>query len=103
MLDSDTVDSYYKDRTALYTVTIPEDKVNDTVPKIRTLIGDDNTMTGSGKSFGKRYCHQLGNRLPLYAGYHSDQRAVRFAGTVVPYQSAQKIITLCPPASRLFR
>lgn len=50
MLDSDTVETYYKDNTALYTVTISEDSINETVPKIRDLIGDDNAMTGSAVS-----------------------------------------------------
>lgn len=50
MLDEDTVASYYKDNTALFTVTIAEDKINDAVPAIRTLIGDDNAMTGSAVS-----------------------------------------------------
>ena len=50
MLDEDTVDAYYKDQTALYTVTISEDDINETVPAIRELIGDENAMTGSAVS-----------------------------------------------------
>lgn len=50
MLDSSTVDSYYKDNVALYTVTITEENINDTVPLIRELIGEDNAMTGSAVS-----------------------------------------------------
>lgn len=50
LLDQDTVESYYKDKTALYTVTISEEKVNQTVPAIRKIIGNKNTMTGSAVS-----------------------------------------------------
>lgn len=50
MLDKDTVETYYKDNTALYTVTIQEEHINDAVPAIRKLIGKDNQMTGSAVS-----------------------------------------------------
>lgn len=50
VLDEDTVDAYYKGNTALYTVTISEDHINDAVPAIRDVIGDDNAMTGSAVS-----------------------------------------------------
>lgn len=50
MLDEDTITTYYKDNTALYTVTINEDAINDAVPAIRSLIGEDNAMTGSAVS-----------------------------------------------------
>lgn len=50
MLDEETVTTYYKDNTALYTVTIQEDAINDVVPAIRNLIGNDNAMTGSAVS-----------------------------------------------------
>ena len=50
MLDADTVDDYYKDNTALYTVTIEEDYINSAVPAIRELIGDENAMTGAAVS-----------------------------------------------------
>ena len=50
MLDQDTVDAYYKDKTALYTISIKEEDINSTVPKIRKLIGEDNAMTGSAVS-----------------------------------------------------
>lgn len=49
-LDEEEVESYYKDKIALYTVTIEEDHINDAVPAIRELIGDDNAMTGSAVS-----------------------------------------------------
>ncbi len=49
-LDEEDVESYYKDTVALYTVTIEEDHINDAVPAIRELIGDDNAMTGSAVS-----------------------------------------------------
>lgn len=47
VLNQDTVETYYKDNTALYTVTIDEDTRISTVNKIRHLIGDDNSMSGS--------------------------------------------------------
>ena len=49
-LDEEDVESYYKDDVALYTVTIEEDHINDAVPAIRELIGDENAMTGSAVS-----------------------------------------------------
>lgn len=49
-LDQEKVESYYKDRVALYTVTIEEEHINDAVPAIRELIGEDNAMTGSAVS-----------------------------------------------------
>ena len=50
MLDTETVEEYYKDKTALYTITVKEEDINDTVPRIRKLIGEDNAMTGSAVS-----------------------------------------------------
>ncbi len=46
-LDADTVESYYKDGSALFSVTIDEEKRIDAVSAIREIIGDDNAMTGS--------------------------------------------------------
>ena len=46
-LDIDTVESYYKDGNALFSVTIAEDKRIEAVDAIREIIGDDNAMTGS--------------------------------------------------------
>ncbi len=46
-LDSDTVETYYKDNTALFSLTIDEDKRITAVNEIRNIIGDDNAMTGS--------------------------------------------------------
>ncbi|MDO4339308.1 MAG: MMPL family transporter [Eubacteriales bacterium] len=48
--DSDTVETYYKDGTALFTVTIEEHKRVEAVEDIRALIGDENAMTGSAVS-----------------------------------------------------
>jgi predicted RND superfamily exporter protein len=45
--DTETVENYYKDNNALYSVTIDEDKRIETVDAIRELIGDENQMTGS--------------------------------------------------------
>lgn len=49
-LDTDTVESYYKDNDALFSVTIEEEKTTQAVSDIRELIGDDNAMTGSAVS-----------------------------------------------------
>lgn len=50
MADKTTVETYYKDNTALFTVTIEEDAILPAVEDIRELIGDDNAMTGSAVS-----------------------------------------------------
>lgn len=44
------VQTYYKDKNALFSVTIDEDKINSAVPAIRKVIGEDNAMTGSAVS-----------------------------------------------------
>lgn len=49
-MDSRTVEDYYKDGNALFSVTIAEDKRIDAVNAIRVLIGEDNAMTGSAVS-----------------------------------------------------
>ena len=46
-LDEDTIEPYYKENNALYTVTIDEEKNIQTVNDIRALIGDENSMSGS--------------------------------------------------------
>ncbi len=46
-LDSDTVEAYYKDNNALFSITIEEDKRIDAVNEIRQIIGEDNAMSGS--------------------------------------------------------
>lgn len=50
MMDQDTLNTYYKDQNALFSVTIKEDAINDAVPAIREIIGEDNAMTGSAVS-----------------------------------------------------
>lgn len=47
MMDQDVLDTYYKDNTALFSVTIDEHKRVQAVDDIRTLIGEENAMTGS--------------------------------------------------------
>lgn len=49
-MDKDTVETYYKDGNALLTVTISEGKSLSAVEDIRTVIGSDNSMTGSAVS-----------------------------------------------------
>ena len=48
--DKDTVETYYKDNKALFTVTIDENKRVDAVNALRDLIGDENSMTGDAVS-----------------------------------------------------
>lgn len=50
MLDLDTVENYYKDNTALFSVTIEKEYRIDAVSAIREIIGEDNAMTGSAVS-----------------------------------------------------
>lgn len=45
--DAKTVDTYYKNNNALYTVTISDEKRVNAVNAIRKLIGDNNAMTGA--------------------------------------------------------
>lgn len=49
-MDSKTVETYYKDNTALLSVTIEEDYILDAVSEIRNIIGDNNAMEGSAVS-----------------------------------------------------
>ena len=49
-IDSNIVESYYKDNTALFTVTVEENKRIEAINGIRDLIGKDNAMTGSAVS-----------------------------------------------------
>lgn len=50
MVPESTVETYYQDGNALFSVTIEEEHINDAVPAIRAVIGDDNCMTGSAVS-----------------------------------------------------
>lgn len=47
IMDKDTVENYYKDSTALFTVTIEENNRIEAVNSIRDLIGDSNAMAGT--------------------------------------------------------
>lgn len=47
VLDVDTVETYYKDENALFSVTIEDDKRIEVVDAIRDIIGEDNAMSGS--------------------------------------------------------
>ncbi|MEE8716047.1 MAG: MMPL family transporter [Coriobacteriales bacterium] len=48
--DQDTVERYYKDGQALYSVVISDEKAVSAVTQIRELIGDGGAMTGSAVS-----------------------------------------------------
>lgn len=49
-LDQSTVHQYYKDDAALYSITIEEDYRLSATDEIRSIIGEDNCMTGSDVS-----------------------------------------------------
>ncbi len=49
-MDVDTVETYYKDNTALFTVTIAEDKRIEAVSAIRSVIGEENALSGDAVS-----------------------------------------------------
>ncbi len=48
--DEGSVETYYKDSAALFSVTIAEDKRIAAVEEIRSIIGEDNAMTGTAVS-----------------------------------------------------
>ncbi|MGN1126154.1 MAG: RND family transporter, partial [Ruminococcus sp.] len=50
MADRETVETFYKDKNALFTVTVDMDDRVATVERIRNIIGDDNAMTGDAVS-----------------------------------------------------
>lgn len=49
-MDESTVETYYKNKYALLSVTIDEDKRIEAVEDIRNIIGDENSMMGSAVS-----------------------------------------------------
>ncbi len=49
-MDEDSLKTYYKDGTALFSVTIDEDKRIDACNEIREIIGEENSMSGSAVS-----------------------------------------------------
>ena len=49
-LDQDTVETYYIDETALFSITIDEEYRVSAVDEIREIIGEENYMTGSAVS-----------------------------------------------------
>lgn len=49
-MDTDTVETYYKNKNAIFSITIDEDKRIEAVNAIRDLVGDDNAMTGTAVS-----------------------------------------------------
>ncbi len=48
--DSKVVENYYKDNSALMSITIDEDHILDAVSEIRNIVGSDNKMEGSAVS-----------------------------------------------------
>ncbi len=49
-IDSATVEAYYKDGNALLNITISENEILSAVSEIRSIIGDNNAMTGTAVS-----------------------------------------------------
>lgn len=49
-LDIDTVETYYKDCNALFTLTVSEEKNLSAVNEIRSIVGNENALTGSAVS-----------------------------------------------------
>lgn len=49
-MDTDTVETYYKDNAALFTVIIEDGKQVEAVDAIRAIIGNENAMTGEAVS-----------------------------------------------------
>lgn len=49
-LNQDTVETYYKDNAALFTVTIEEGKQVEAVDAIRAIVGEENALTGEAVS-----------------------------------------------------
>ena len=49
-MDTDTVETYYKDNSALFTVTIEDGKQVAAIDAIRNIIDDDNAMDGDAVS-----------------------------------------------------
>lgn len=50
MQDTDTVETYYKDSCALFTVTVEDAKRLEAVDAVRELIGEDNALAGTAVS-----------------------------------------------------
>lgn len=49
-LDADTVAAHYKDGTALFSVTIDEERAIQAIDDIRAIVGDENAISGSAAS-----------------------------------------------------
>ena len=49
-LDAETIESYYKDNAALFTVTIEDGSQVEAVDAIRSVVGEDNALTGDAVS-----------------------------------------------------
>ena len=49
-IDTDTLETYYKDNTALFTVTIAEDSLISGVEAIRNIVGENGALTGTAVS-----------------------------------------------------
>lgn len=66
-LDADTVETYYKDGSALYTVTIEDDSRISAVEEIRSIIGSSNAVTGSAVSTADATTNTISEILKITA------------------------------------
>ena len=64
-IDTDTLETYYKDNVALFTVTIQEDYRITAVEDIRNIIGEAGAMTGSAVSTADATTHTVSEILKI--------------------------------------
>ena len=65
--DQKTVETYYKDGSAVFTVTVHEDKRLEAVEAMREIIGDDNAMTGTAVSTAQSIANTVKEVLKVTA------------------------------------
>jgi len=65
--DQKTIETYYKDGAALFTVTVHEDKRLEAVEAIREIIGVDNAMTGTAVSTAESIANTVAEVLKVTA------------------------------------
>lgn len=68
-LDQDTVETYYKDETALFTVTIEEESRISATDEIREIIGDENALAGNAASIATTTTNTISevNKIAVFA------------------------------------
>lgn len=66
-LDTDVLETYYKDNAALFTLTLDEEKQIDAVADIRSIIGKENAVTGSSVSTADATTNTISEILKITA------------------------------------